>query len=309
MSSITIDEIKSAAGKISPYIIQTPLLRFRYLEQTFKIPVFLKCENLQITRSFKARGAFNALLTLTQEEKKRGVVTRSSGNFAQAISYASTRLNIPASIVMPANAPKTKISRTKEFGVTPILFGTKHSEAEGRVKEIAEIEGKVVLSPYNHRDVVVGQGTAGLEIFNELPAVRYYISPIGGGGLTAGTSFALKNLSQNVTTIGVEPAGAADYLHYRETGVLEPLPEINTIADGLRAPVVGNIPLPYLDQFVDEAQTTRDETISLAMNLLRDEFGMIVEPSGATSLAYLLENRDRTFDGPVVIMISGANCD
>ena len=306
---ITIETVKVAAERISEYIIKTPLLRCHYIEKLVRVPVYLKCENFQLTRSFKARGAFNALLSLSEEEAARGVVTRSSGNFAQAISYASNLLKIPSSIVMPVDAPQTKIDRTTNFGVSPILFGTTHVEGESKVNEIAEREGKVILSPYNHLDVMVGQGTAALEILETLPEVRCFVSPIGGGGLAGGTSFTLKNLARNLKTIGVEPIGASDYFHYRRTGMYQPLPSQSTIADGLRAPVVGQIPLPYLDQFVDEVQTVEEESIKEVMKLMKDQFGVIVEPSGATALAYLLEKKPRDLAGPVVVLISGGNCE
>jgi len=305
MNLITAEVIREAAERISPFIIRTPIIRFRYLERIFKVPIYLKCENLQITRSFKVRGAFNALLTL--EVKERGVVTRSSGNFAQAVSYAAKLMDIPATIVMPTNAPQVKIDRTREFGVAPLLFGRTHQEAEIKVAEIANEQGKYVLSPYNHERVVAGQGTAGLEIIEELPDLQTYLCPVGGGGLAAGTTTAIKSHSKSILTIGIEPSGAADYFAYRKSGVLEPLAEIVTIADGLRAPVVGSIPLPYLDKNVDQVEIVGDGAIESAMLLLKQEFGMIVEPSGATALAYLVEKPRFAFAGPVVVMISGGN--
>ena len=201
MSSITIETIKQAADRIGPYINRTPLLRFHSLERRLRTPVYLKCENFQLTRSFKVRGAFNALLTLNSRE--RGVVTCSSGNFAQAISYAASLLNIPATIVMPTNAPKVKIDRTKAFGVTPLLFGIRHEESEAKVREISEQEGKCILSPYNHERVVAGQGTAGLEIVEDLPDVLTYVTPIGGGGLAAGTATAIKGYSKSTDHLEV----------------------------------------------------------------------------------------------------------
>ncbi len=242
MDDITLPSILQARTLIAPYIRKTPLIACPALE-TADRRVFLKCEYLQETHSFKVRGAFNALLHLNEEEKKRGIITRSSGNFAQAISYAGHILKFPVTIVMPENAPHIKKENTARFG--PRLYFEEGGRAaeEQMVHALAQKEGLTILSPFDHKHVVEGAGTIALEIAEQLPSLSTYVCQIGGGGLMAGTSLALKSLNRSIETIGIEPEGANDYLQSRRAGHPVRLEQIKTIADGLRAPASGNCSL------------------------------------------------------------------
>lgn len=307
-----ITTIQKAQRTIAPYIRKTPLIRAFALEECLKskAQIYLKCENLQITSSFKARGAFNALLNLSSQEKKRGVVTRSSGNFAQALAYASSKLDIPATIVMPKNAPSIKKEKTAQYRPTLIFAGPTRKEELAEVEKHTSSQGLTPLSPYNHTDVIAGQGTIALEIFETLPSISQFFCPIGGGGIMAGTASAFKALNPAVHLVGIEPKGANDYYLSRQAGKLTTLDKIDTIADGLRAPQVGSLNWPILQQLVDEVATVSDEQIKAAIRMLYDAMGMIIEPSGAASVAGLLFKPElRKQEGDIVCVLTGANVD
>lgn len=303
---IDLTTIQKARKQISSYVKKTPLIRCYALEEWLHTSarIFLKCDHLQPMNSFKVRGAFNVLLHLSPEEKKRGVVTRSSGNFASALAYACHQLHIPATIVMPTKVPKAKLDLVAAFSPT-ILFAPSRIEEEKKVTEMAEKEGLVPLSPYNHLDVIAGQGTAALEIFEDLPSIHTFFCPLGGGGLMSGTAVAFKGLNPKIQTIAVEPAGANDYFLSRQTGKKVRLDKVNTIADGLVAPTVGEINYPILNRAVDQVITVSDEAIVNAMRLLYEKLGMIVEPSGAASVAGLMAQNH--LQGDIVCFISGGN--
>jgi len=305
-------DIQKAQEKIAPYIRKTPLIRAFALEECLKSKgqIYLKCENLQATSSFKARGAFNALLNLSSEGKKRGVVTRSSGNFAQALAYASSILHIPATIVMPENAPQVKKEKTAQYKPTLLFAGPTQKEEQAEVEKLASSQGLTPLSPHNHYDVIAGQGTIALEILETLPTITQYFCPIGGGGIMAGTATAFKAINPSVHIVGIEPEGANDYYLSRQAGKPIALDKIDTIADGLRAPHVGSLNWPVLQQLVDEAATVSDEQIKAALRMLYDAMGLIVEPSGAASVAGLLFKPDlRKQEGDIVCVLTGANVD
>lgn len=310
--TITLKDIQEARNTIKDYIKKTPLVPapeelFRNLNHPGKI--YFKCENFQWTNTFKVRGAFNAILHLSEEERKRGVVTRSSGNFAQAVAYAAQKLHIRAKIVVPNNIPKIKLQLTQQFGPEIIFSGPLHEEADEVVKGIVEKEGMTMLHPYDQKNVIAGQGTAALEIYEDLPTVRNFFCPIGGGGLLSGCSTAFKALDTNIQIIGVEPSGAADYYNSRKAGKPIPLDRIETIADGLRASVVGKLDWPLLQKNVDRAEIVSDEDIKKAMKYFKEKMQLVTEPSGATAFASLLLHRQKLTDGDIVVLISGANVD
>ncbi len=293
-------DIEKAREQIEPYIIKTPIVGSDF---------FLKCEQQQVTNSFKARGAFYTLLHLSKEEKKRGVVTRSAGNFAKALACAGQKLNIPVTIVMPLHAPKVKVEGVKSYGAKIILHGTNHAMSQAKVDEIAAGENLVPLSPYDHESVIIGNGTLGLEIKEQLPSVRNYIAPISGGGLMSGSAFTLKSLDPKVRVIGVEPSGAGDYFLSCQQGKKVKLESTHSIADGLLAPTVGNLNWPLLQKYVDTSILVTDEEIIEAMRYLYTKFQMIVEPSGAASVAALLFHPELNLQGETVAVISGGNVD
>jgi len=303
--------IQTAQKAIAPYIKKTPLIRCNALEEHLRSKgrIFLKCENLQMTNSFKPRGAFNALLNLPEEQRKRGVVTRSAGNFAQGLAMAAQTLGIRAVIVMPLSVPLVKKEKTARFGAEIILHGKNQLEEQAKAKEIADKENLVLLSPYDHADVIAGQGSIALEILEDLPEIAHFFCPIGGGGLAAGTAVAFKALKPAIRIYGIEPAGAGDYFLSRKAGKRIPLEKVDTIADGLRAPQVGVLNWPLLEKNVDEALTVTDEEIMRAMRFLYEKAGMMLEPSGAASVAGLMFHPEQKITGDAVCVLSGSNVD
>lgn len=310
--SVTLKDIQHAHETIKAFIKKTSLLPAPVdLSSEFghQGQIFLKCENFQWTNTFKVRGAFNAILNLSAEEKKRGVVTRSSGNFAQAVAYASQKLQIRAKIIVPRSIPKVKLHLTQQFGPEIVLVGESPAEADEMVNQIVEKEGMTMLHPYNQKNVIAGQGTAALEIYEDLPTIKNFFCPIGGGGLLAGCSTAFKALDSAIQIIGVEPSGAADYYNSRKAGKIMPLKKVETIADGLRASSVGELDWPLLQKNVDRAELVSDREIKIAMKYLKEKMNLTVEPSGATAFASLLLHKQKLVEGHIVVLISGANVD
>jgi threonine dehydratase len=310
MKDFTLADVKEAYLKILPYIKRTPLLRCSCIEQKLNTShrIYLKLENTQITKSFKVRGAFHALLCLSQEEKKQGVVTRSAGNFAQAVALAAKTLNIPAIIVMAENVSSLKKALTEQYGQKIVLSGTTHKEGNAKVAELAKRHNLCKLSPYDHFDVIVGQGTLGLEIFDELTSIKHFFCPIGGGGLLAGCAATFKKLQPNIEIHGVEPEGANDYFLSRQTGQNISIDAPNTIADGLRANEVGLLNRPLLDKYVDRVCCVSDSQIIQAMRFIKEQLDMVIEPSAAAALGHLLYGNPQ-LQGDVVCVLTGANID
>ncbi len=309
---IPFDEILAAERHIRPHILTTPLIRCHPLEKQLHLKgrLFLKCEQQQKTGSFKLRGAFNALLQLSPQEKKQGVITRSSGNFAHSLAYAGSVLNIPITVVMPSNVPDIKKESTARYGARIILAEPKHAAQNAKVQEIADLEKLAIFSPFDHLKVIEGAGTIALEIWESLPTVSQFFCPIGGGGLMAGTSTAFKALNPTIEITGVEPQGANDYYLSRQAGLISHLDHVHTIADGLRAPRVGDFTWPMLQKNVTKLALVSDEEIIDAMRYLHENMKMTVEPSGAAAFAALLNHPERIHPGAdAVCLLSGGNVD
>jgi len=306
-----LSTIKAVREKIKPYIQQTPLIECFALEKFLRTHhrLFFKCENLQWTSSFKVRGAFNALLSLSPEEKKRGVITRSAGNFAQAVARAGQELGIRTTIIMPLAVPKVKKEATAAYGAHVVLHGTNQKEEQEKVAEIAEKEGLVVLSPYDHRDVIAGQGTMALEILEQAPSIKTFVGQIGGGGMVSGMAIPFKALRPEMKIIGVEPAGAQDYFLSCKAGKRVRVDNADTISDGLKAPQVGELNWPLLQKYVDETYIVSELAIKRAMAFLYEKAGILVEPSGATGLALFFQEDAPKPEGDTVFVLSGANVD
>lgn len=270
--------------------------------------IFLKCDHLHVTNSFKVRGAFNALLSLASEEKKRGVITRSAGNFGAALSFAGKELQIPVTLVMPQTVPKAKYDLCAAYSASIVLKPTRQEEEEA-VQLIAREKNLIKLSPYNHLGVIAGQGTIALEIHEALPSVQFFFCQIGGGGLLSGCAAAFKQIDATVKTIGIEPSGANDYFLSRKAKKKVRLEKVRTIADGLVAPEVGDLNYPILEKYVDQVEVVPDEAIIEAMRFLYEKMGMIMEPSGATSVAGLMAHPKADLEGDIVCILSGSNVD
>lgn len=311
MSVVTLQDVKDARKRIASYIKKTELRHCPEIEKFIHYTsgkIFLKLDNQQETNTFKVRGAYNTMLQLTPEQKKKGVVTRSSGNFAQAVALAAHTLKMKATIVMPEDAPEVKKQGTAKYHPTIVYIDKRNSENDKKVNEISELEGSVIVYPYNHPHVIAGQGTAALEIVDDLPTIKNFFSPIGGGGLMSGCATTFKAIDQSIHTIGVEPEGANDYYLSRKTHKPVTLEKVNTIADGLRANTVGEYNRPLLDAYVDTVDQVKDEEIISAMIFAWRELKLKLEPSGATALASLLFHK-HPLKGDVVCFISGANVD
>lgn len=308
--TLNFSDIYHAQERIQSYLQPTPLERCELLEKELKFPgkIFLKLENMQPTGSFKVRGAFNVICQLNKEERKKGVITRSSGNFAQAVALAAKTMEVKATIVMPENAPQAKIKGTEQYGAEIVFSGNSHEEGDAIVEKLAQKEGFVCLHPYNNYRTMAGQGTAALEVWTQCPEVNHFFCPIGGGGLLSGCATALKELNSEIKIHGVEPEGAGDYAASRKTGKRECWQKINTIADGLRASAVGELNFPILNRYVDEAHVISDDEIKKAMLWIYEHLRLVTEPSGVVSLAGFLAQHPH-LKGNVVILISGQNVD
>jgi threonine dehydratase len=310
MPLITLADIRAAAERISGVALLTPLLPFRDRD-------LVKAESLQLTGSFKIRGAYNALALLSPQERARGVVTHSSGNHAQAIARAARKLGIRALVVMPNNAPAAKVAGVRRDGAEIIFVGPHNEERVARAHDIAERDGMILVPSANHRDVVAGQGTVGLEIVDQLAAAGIdepplVLVPVGLGGLGAGVATAVKSLRPQAHVFGVEPAVAADARDSLAAGRLMPWPAeqtASTIADGLRGEAPSPIPFAHLQRYLDGIVVVSENEIVAALQVAAREAHLVLEPSGATSLAGLLFRRAELPADPVVAVLSGGNLD
>lgn len=267
----------------------------------------LKCENLQPGGAFKIRGAYNMVAQLTDEERRRGVVTFSSGNHGQAMALAARELGAPAVVVMPTTAPKVKIDGVKGYGAEIIFAGTTSTERRVRAEAEAQKRGLTMVPPFDHPWIVAGQGTAGLEILEQRPDVATVLVPIGGGGLAAGVAAAVKLSRPDVSVIGVEPAGAAKMKSSIAAGHPVTLDRTESIADGLLPVRPGDLTFALVKQFIDTIVTVEDQQIVDAVLWLESSAKIVVEPSGAASVAAALAGAGAP--GPAVAIISGGNID
>jgi threonine dehydratase len=309
---VTLQNIQSAQKTIAPYAKSTPLIRSKFLSELCSADVYLKLENLQVTHSFKIRGVINKLLNLTSEEKARGVVTASAGNHGQAVAFGARELGFKAKIVVPTNTPKVKVDGIKQYGAELVLYGATLPEAERKAKELAQIEGRLYISPYNDELIVAGHGTIGLEVLKELPNVEVVVVPVGGGGLISGVSIALKCLKPNVQVLGVQSAAVPIMFESLKSGeiVKAHRHEAKTIAEGLSGGVErGSITFPMVQQYVDDMFLVREESIRHAVYLLWENEKQVMEGSGAAAAALLLENKDLFVGKTVALVLTGGNID
>jgi threonine dehydratase len=300
---LTLDDIRAAARRVSAIARVTPLLD---VSASAGRPLFLKCESLQPSGAFKIRGAYNMVAQLTDEQRRRGVVTFSSGNHGQAMALAARELGAPAVVVMPTTAPQIKIDGARGFGAEVIFAGTTSTERRERAEAEARARGLTMVPPFDHEWIIAGQGTAGLEILDQQPDVAAVIVPIGGGGLAAGVSAAIKLSRPDVKVIGVEPAGAAAMKASIEAGRLVTLDRTDSVADGLLPVRPGDLTFALVRRFVDLVVTVEDEQIIDAVLWLEATAGIVVEPSGAASVAAALAGA-APVKGPTVAIISGGN--
>jgi len=307
-SPITLSSICEAAERISSYIKHTPVLQSEVINKLTGANVFLKCENLQNIGAFKMRGASNAVLSLSEEECKRGITTHSSGNHAQAIALAARNRGIKAIIVMPENAPAIKTNAVVSYGAEIVFCKPTLAAREAAVDKVVAETGAFVIHPYNNYKVIEGQATACLELMEEIEGLDIIITPVGGGGLLSGTSLSAHFLHPEIQVFGAEPEGADDAFRSLQEGRIVPSLNPKTIADGLLTSL-GDKTFPIIRQYVKGILLVSDEEIVKAMKLLHKEYGLFVEPSGTVAFAALLKNKERFQGKKVGIILSGGNID
>ncbi|MER5973776.1 threonine ammonia-lyase [Streptomyces sp. NPDC002055] len=308
LSDITVDEVRAAHKMLAGVSRVTAMEGSRHLSQLVGDPVHLKCENLQRTGSFKVRGAYVRIAGLSAEERAAGVVAASAGNHAQGVALAASLLGVRSTVFMPVGAPLPKIAATCEYGADVRMHGHVVDETLEAAQEHARATGAVFIHPFDHRDVVAGQGTVGLEILEQCPEVRTIVVGIGGGGLAAGIAVAVKALRPDVRLVGVQAEGAAAYPPSLAAGRPVSLETMVTMADGIKVGRPGDVPFKIVGDLVDEVRTVSEDELSGALLLCLERAKLVVEPAGASPVAALLSQPD-SFDGPVVGVLSGGNVD
>ncbi|HEX2781250.1 MAG TPA: threonine/serine dehydratase [Gemmatimonadaceae bacterium] len=303
---VTLDALRDAARVIAKVAVRTPLLPADDLAARAGAPVWLKPETLQRGGAFKLRGAYYFLAKLTPEERARGVVAPSSGNHAQAVALAAKLFGVPATVVMPTNVTAAKRAGAERLGARVELAGTNTQHRMDRAMEIVAREGQTLVPPYDHPWIIAGQGTAGLEIAEDLPEVGTVLVPVGGGGLSAGVATAIKLTAPGARVIGIEPEGAPKLSRARAAGKPVKLEKTAGLADGLLAVEVGAAPFAHHQAYIDDVVTIPDEALRDAMRWLLDRMKLVVEPSGAITVAALMTGAART-RGPVAAVLSGGN--
>lgn len=300
--------LRETHKRIRSYIHHTPVLTNTTLNNLVGASLYFKCENFQKMGAFKMRGASNAIACLSEKERKNGVVTHSSGNFAQAVALAAKLQDTIAYIVMPSNAPKVKIEAVKGYGGEVILCPPTLEDREKFARRIMEEKGAQFLHPSNQKEVIDGQGTAALELFDEIDGLNYIVTPLGGGGLLAGTALAAQEVNPTCNVIGVEPENVDDGFRSFHSGYIESNTTTNTIADGLKTQL-GDVNLPIIRSFVSEIMLVSEEEIKIAMRLIWERMKIVVEASSAVALAGVMKNPERFKGEKVGIIISGGNVD
>jgi len=302
-------QIQAAQNRLSGYANRTPVMSSRTLNQQVGAEIYFKCENFQRVGAYKFRGAFNAMSQLTPTQKSRGVIAYSSGNHAQAVALVGRLLNIDATIVMPANAPKIKRRATAAYGATIVSYDP--HEPQGREAIASDLQaeyGYTLIPPFDHPDIIAGQGTAAQELFSEIGHLDALLAPCGGGGLLSGSAICAKAMDPACRVIGIEPKAADDATRSFRTQTLQRVTNPLTIADGVRTPSLGQITFPLVLDYVDDMQTVTEQAIMDAVTFFFYRMKLVVEPSGALGLAALL-SRAVSPSGRIGVIISGGNID
>ena len=302
---VTLDEIRAARERIRGIARVTPLIDVSPLAGR---PLWLKCESLQPGGAFKIRGAYNMVAQLSDDQRRRGVITYSSGNHGQAVALAARETGAPAVVVMPTTAPTIKVDGAKAFGAEVVFEGTTSLHRRARAESIAAERGLTMVPPFDHEWIIAGQGTLGLEILDQLPQPGTVLAPIGGGGLVSGVSAAIKQSCPSVTVIGIEPSGAAGMKRSIDAGEVRTLDGSSSIADGLMAARPGDLNFAHVQKFVDRIDTVDDSEIAAAVRWLFVRAKIVAEPSGAATVAAALRAAS-SYDTPVVAIVSGGNLD
>lgn len=308
MQLITIDQITAAADRLKAVVRRTPVIASRVLSDRTGQDVFLKCENLQRTGSFKPRGAYNRIANLSTAERAHGVVAASAGNHAQGVAWAATELGISSIVFMPVEVALPKLAATKAYGAQVHLTGDTIDDALVAAREYSERHGAVLIHPFDHADVVAGQGTVGLEILKQIPDVATIVVPTGGGGLLAGIASAVHYLAPHVQVIGVQAANAAAWPGSLAAGHPVRADSMQTMADGIAVALPGAVPYAHVAAFAHSVRTVSEEALSRALLLCMERAKLIVEPAGAAAVAALMTS-EIDLRGPVCAVLSGGNID
>ncbi|GAB2865014.1 threo-3-hydroxy-L-aspartate ammonia-lyase [Pseudoduganella ginsengisoli] len=305
----TYDDVAAAAQRIAGHAHRTPVLTSRTADDDVGAQLYFKCENLQRMGAFKFRGAYNALSRFTEQQRKAGVVAFSSGNHAQAIALSARLLDIPATIVMPEDAPAAKVAATRGYGGKVVLYNRYTEDREAIGRQLAEQHGMTLIPPYDHPDVIAGQGTAVKELIDEAGALDVLFVPLGGGGLLSGSALAARELAPGCRIIGVEPEAGNDGQRSFESGSIVHIDTPNTIADGAQTQHLGNITFGIIQRDVDDIVTATDAELVDAMRFFASRMKIIAEPTGCLGLAAARARRDELRGKKVGIVISGGNVD
>jgi len=306
--TVSLADIEAVAGLVADVAITTPMERSRWLQDLVDGPVLLKCENLQRTGSFKIRGAYVRLSRLSAEERARGVVAASAGNHAQGVALAAKLLGIRATVFMPDGAPIPKANATRGYGADVRFHGEYLTQALVAAQAFSDQTGAVFIHPFDHTDIVAGQGTTGLEILAQAPEAATVLVPTGGGGFLAGIAIAIKGLRPDVRVVGVQAEGAAAFPESLRQGIPVALERMTTMADGIAVACPGQVPFASIQQYVDDVVTVSEDSMSRALVMLLERAKMVVEPSGAAAVAALMD-QPKAFGTPVVAVLSGGNVD
>ncbi|MEY8847577.1 threonine/serine dehydratase [Psychroserpens sp. XS_ASV72] len=305
---MTKQDLLDTYNRVKPYVHNTPILTSRLVNEHVEAQVYFKCENFQRAGAYKIRGATNAIMQLSEDQKKNGVVTHSSGNFAQALSLAAKSLGIKAYIVMPSNAPKVKREAVLEYGGEIIECEPTIEARQHAADEIVKSTGATFIHPSNHPDVILGQGTAAYELLEKIPDLDYIICPVGGGGLIAGTALVGTYFSEHCKVIGTEPFEADDAYRSLISGKIESNITANTIADGLRTQL-GSHNFPIIKEHVSEIIRVTENDIIEAMKFIWERMKIIIEPSSAVAFAGVVKQESQFKNKKIGVIISGGNVD
>lgn len=308
-SAISLGDIKRAYERLKGIAKKTTIDESRTLSEMTGNRVFLKAENLQKTGAFKIRGAFNKIMSLTGDEKAKGVIAASAGNHAQGVALAATSAGILSTIVMPEGAPVTKVTATKGYGASVILWGQSYDDAYKKALEIQSQTGATFVHAFDDPDVIAGQGTIALEILEEIPETQYIIVPVGGGGLISGIAVAAKALKPDIKVIGVQAEGAASAFVSRSNNRITELASVRTIADGIAVKKIGKLTFSVIQKYVDDIVTVKDEEIAHAILNLLERSKLVVEGAGAVGVAALMYNKIDVKNSNIVVLLSGGNID
>lgn len=307
MEELTLEKFKEAAEKVKEVTAGTPLIHSDFFSSMCGNEIYLKPENMQFTGAYKLRGAYYKISTMSEDARKKGLITASAGNHAQGVAYAASKYGVPATVVMPTTTPLIKVNRTKGYGAKVVLYGNVYDEACEYAMKLAKEQGLTFVHPFDDLDVATGQGSIAMEIIKELPTVDYILVPIGGGGLATGVSTLAKLLNPKIKVIGVEPAGAACMKASLEAGKVVSCDHVSTIADGTAVQTPGKIIFPYIQENLDDIITVEDEELIPCFLDLLENHKMLAENSGLLTIAALkhLDVKNKK----VVSIISGGNMD